>query len=71
LSGSQTTNWLLTKSPNLYLHTCLMYAAEFAKVQDQFVQEAALVARFVELLHGANERGKFGNAAVMQRGPTP
>ena len=71
LSGSQTTNWLLTKSPNLYLHTCLMYAAEFAKDQAQFVQEAALVARFVELINAAGQRAKFGNAAVTQRGPTP
>jgi len=71
LTSLNTTNWLLTKSPNLYLHTCLMYAAEFAKDANQFAQEAALVTRFVELVNNSGQRAKFGNAAVVQRGPTP
>lgn len=68
LSGSNTTNWLLTKSPNLYLHTCLMYAAEAAKARDEFAAEAALVTRFVELLQSADNRGKFGNAGITLTG---
>lgn len=68
LSGSNTTNWLLTKSPNLYLHTCLMYAAEFEKEPNQFASEAALVTRFVELLHSADNRGKFANAGITLTG---
>lgn len=69
LSDSNTTNWLLTKSPNLYLHTCLMYAAEWLHENDEVAKEAALVARFVDLLQGADNRGKFGNAGMTLRGP--
>lgn len=71
LTASNTTNWLLTKSPNLYLHTCLMYAAEFLKDNDEFAKEVALVTRFADLLSAANNRGKFGNAGMTLRGPTP
>lgn len=69
LSTQNTTNWLLAKSPNLYLHTCLMYAAEFQKDNDEISKEAALVTRFVDLLHGADNRGKLGNAGMTLRGP--
>ena len=31
LSGSQTTNWLLTKSPDLYLYSTLLEAAPYLK----------------------------------------
>lgn len=68
LSASNASNWLLTKSPNLYLHTCLMYAAEAAKARDEYAAEASLVARFVELLQGADNRGKFGNAGMTLTG---
>lgn len=71
LSGSNTTNWLLTKSPNLYLHTCLMYAAEFVKDNDELTKETAFVTRFVEMLNAADNRGKFGTAGMTMRGPTP
>jgi len=69
LTSLNTTNWLLTKLPNLYLHTCLMYAAEFVKDNDEFAKEASLVGKFVDLLQGADNRGKFGNAGMTMRGP--
>jgi hypothetical protein len=65
LSGSNTTNWLLTKAPNLYLHTCKMYAAEFTEDTATFTKEVALVTRFVELLQEQDNRGKFGNAGIV------
>jgi hypothetical protein len=37
LSGTQTTNWLLTKSPDLYLYSTLLEAAPYLK-DDQRVQ---------------------------------
>lgn len=69
--ATNTTNWLLTKSPNLYLHTCLMYAAEWLREDSEVAVEAAFVSRFVDLLHSADTRGRFGNVGMTMRGPTP
>lgn len=69
LSTQNTTNWLLAKSPNLYLHTCLMYAAEWLHEDAEISKETAFVTRFVELLQGADNRAKFGNAGMTLRGP--
>lgn len=69
LSTQTITNWLLAKAPNLYLHTCLMYAAEFQKDNDELTKETAFVTRFIELLNSADNRGKFGNAGMTLRGP--
>lgn len=71
LSGANPSNWLIAKLPNLYLHTCLMYAAEFAKDNDELARETAFVSQFMDMLAGANDRAKFGNAGMSLRGPTP
>jgi hypothetical protein len=68
LSDSNTTNWLLTKLPNLYLHTGMMYLAELAEDDAKMTKEIPLVERFVDLLNAADNRGKFGNAGVTLTG---
>jgi hypothetical protein len=68
LSDSQTTNWLLTRMPNLYLHACMMYAAEFVEEDAKMAKEAKLVETYVELLHKADNRAKFSNAGVTLTG---
>lgn len=69
LTSVDPTNWLLTKSPNLYLHTCLLYAAEFLKDTGEAAKESAFVGQFISLLNAADNRGKFGNAGITLRGP--
>lgn len=71
LSDANTTNWLLTKMPNLYLHASLMYAAEFVDDAEQIAKESAIVERFVGYLHAQDQRGKFGSAQMQLTGPTP
>ena len=56
LSGANLTICLFAKSPNLYLHTCLMYAAKFVKDDFEFARAGAFVAQFLGLLNAANER---------------
>lgn len=71
LSDSNTTNWLLTRMPNLYLHACLMYAAEFTKdpgFNGELQKHAALVDKYRELLTGLDNRAKFANAGVTMTG---
>jgi hypothetical protein len=69
LSALLTSNWLLQSSPNLYLHGCLMQAAEFVNDDAMLARETALVARFVELLNEADNRAKLGNAGIILTGP--
>ena len=71
LSNSNTSNWLLAKMPNLYLHGALMYAAEFVKDNDEMVKESAIVERYVEQLHRLDNRAKFARAEIQLTGPTP
>jgi len=71
LSGSNTTNWLLLAHPNLYLHTCLLYAAEWRKDTARLQTEATFVQNYVDLLHAADNRGKFAMAGVTLPGSVP
>lgn len=64
LSDSNTTNWLLTAHPGIYVAACKMYAAEFIE-EDEIVQkEAAMLGQFLENIHALDNRAKFGNAGV-------
>lgn len=69
LSDTATTNWLLAHSPNLYLHGCLFYAAEFVRDDEQMVKEGALIGKYMDDLQSLDMRSKFGNAGVTMTGP--
>ena len=71
LSGSATTNWLILAHPNLYLHACLLYAAEWRKNDAQLTKESTFVQNYVDLMHAADNRGKFANAGVTLPGNVP
>lgn len=69
LSASNTTNWLLTAHPGLYLHTCLMYAAELTANEDGILQkEMTIVRDMIDNLHELDNRGKFAKAGVVLPG---
>lgn len=68
LSGSNTTNWLLTKHPGLYLHACLLYACEFTR-DEQLTTESTFVQNYIERIHELDNRSKFANAGVTLSGP--
>lgn len=71
LTDANTTNWLLTAHPNLYLHACLLYAAEWVKDDGELTKESTFVQNYVNLLHSADNRGKFANAGVVLPGSVP
>lgn len=68
LSDTTTTNWLLDRAPNIYLHSCLFYAAEFVKDNEEMAKEGALMGKFVDSLMALDNRAKFGNAGVTLQG---
>lgn len=69
LSGSATTNWLLLAHPGLYLHACLMYAAEYVKDGDDILKEAQFVETYIDNIHALDNRAKFARAGVTLSGP--
>lgn len=74
LSDSNTTNWLLTEHPGLYLHACLMYAAEYVSDGlnvDDIARESKWVETYLGTISEVDNRGKFGNAGVVLQGITP
>lgn len=68
LTSSNATNWLLTRLPNLYLHGCLMYAAELVKDDAQQIKETLLFEKYIGMLQSLDLRSKFGNAGVTLAG---
>lgn len=68
LSDANTTNWLLTRLPNLYLHATMLMAAEYISDTNMIGREAAFVERHIANLMELDNRSKFGNAGMTLSG---
>lgn len=71
LSDVNTSNWLLSRLPNLYLHACLMYAAEFIRDDDKIVLETQFVRTWATKLNELDARANYANAGIVLSGDTP
>lgn len=71
LSDSATTNWLLTKQPNLYLHAGLMQLAMYVKDDALMARSTALVTMAIDGLNKTNELANFARAGTRMKGLTP
>lgn len=69
LSDSTTTNWLLTRLPNLYLHAAMYYAAEYIGDTEKMAAELAFVERCKGMLMSLDNRAKFASAGITLAGP--
>lgn len=69
--ASNSTNWLLSKAPGVYLRAALMMAAEFIKDDAEMGKQAALLSALVAGLNRSDMIGKYARASVMVRGATP
>lgn len=58
LSGSNTTNWLLTKSPDLYLYSTLLEAAPYLKNDDRIPVWASARQQVMDAMNLESERAK-------------
>jgi len=71
LTASNTTNWLLTKNPSVYLRAALMQAAEFIK-DDVEAQKQTLICRsLMNGLQNSDFMANYARAGVTLRGNTP
>lgn len=64
LSASNTTNWLLTNYPNIYLMGTLVAAEAFLGVDPALSKWGSLYDNAIQRLEGATERQKYGGAAL-------
>jgi len=71
LSDANPSNWLLAKSPSVYLRASLMQAADYAKNDPELVKQSQLAASLVAGLNRSDLMGKYHRAGVWIRTPTP
>lgn len=64
LSDVNTSNWLLARSPALYLNAALMHAALYIKDDTDFQRRASLASGLVEALNRAHEQAEYANVTM-------
>lgn len=69
--ASTDPNWLLTKSPNVYLRATLFQAALFLQDQAQAALHLPLLRALVGGLNASDARALNSNAGVYLAGPNP
>lgn len=69
LSGSNATNWLLQRAPDLYLYASLMAAEAFLQNDERVPQWAAAMQNAIDSLKLESERAKYpqGNLTARRR----
>jgi hypothetical protein len=70
LSASNTTNWLLTLSPDVYLYGSLLQAAPYLQDDARIQIWAGLYQSGIDALNLADERGSMTGGALMARART-
>lgn len=71
LSADSDTDWLLTKMPNLYLSTSLMYAAEFIKDDEEAAKHKGLADLYIEQIRSEDQMNTLANSPAYIDGITP
>lgn len=71
LTSGAPTNWLLTKSPSIYLRAALMQAAEFIKDDAEAQKQALLCRSLMNGLQNSDFMANYARAGVTLRGNTP
>lgn len=70
LSSTNTTNWLLTQAPDVYLYGALMQAAPYLKDDDRITIWATMYTRGLEELQVADDRGATSGGSILMRART-
>jgi len=64
LSDANTTNWLLTKHPQIYLRACMVMACVYIKDMQQAEANRALLRPLVSGLSGSDMMSQYANAGL-------
>ena len=71
LSAAASTNWLLSKSPGVYLYGALLEAQPFILDDQRIATFGTLYEQAVTDLRNADQRARYGRAQARTRMPTP
>lgn len=71
LTASNTTNWLLTKAPGVYLRATLVQAYAFIKDATEMATQAQLASALIAGMNRSDMLGKYSRAGLSIRGNTP
>ncbi len=69
--ASNSTNWLLTKAPGLYLRAALVQAYEFIKDGEQVAVQASLASALIKGMNRQSMVAQYARASLTPRGVTP
>ena len=67
LSGSNTSNWLLTKAPDIYLYGALMEAAPYLDDDARIQVWGGLLEHSMNALQIESDRAKTGSSSIRMR----
>ena len=67
LSDSNTTNWLLTQWPDLYLYGALVHAAPYLREDDRIATWKGLADQLTEEIRMSDERAKHSGGPLRER----
>jgi hypothetical protein len=71
LSDTNTTNWLLTMAPNIYLYGSVLEASIFRGDTDRALEMVALLSGAMSGLTGSDKAARWAQGAAQVSGPTP
>lgn len=67
LSDSNTTNWLLTESPDIYLYAALVQSAPYLKEDERLPTWAAVYQKLLDDMTLSDERARIGSSKLKTR----
>lgn len=70
LSDANTTNWLLTQAPDVYLYGALVQASPYLKDDARITVWASLYQRGLDELQVADDRGATSGGSILMRART-
>jgi hypothetical protein len=71
LTSLATTNWLITKSPSLYLRMSLMFAYDFIHEGDGIAKNAQMAKALIDGMNRSGMLANYARAGLTLRGITP
>ena len=67
LSDSNTTNWLLTEAPDVYLYGALVHTAPYLKDDARIQVWEALFAQGLDRLNSSSSEAKYGGSGLVMK----
>jgi hypothetical protein len=71
LDGTTTTNWVLTKAPQIYFRGCLMFIADYVRRTDELAKHATALRGLVAGLNNSDILANYARAGMRIRSQTP